>query len=43
MMMNLQELQTINHYKQNIKIFIIANKIYGLMKIAQKVFLINIM
>lgn len=38
MMMNLQELQTINHYKQNIKIFIIANKIYGLMKIAQKSF-----
>ena len=37
MMMNLQELQTIDHYKKNIKIFILSNKVYGLMKIAQKV------
>ncbi len=38
MMMNLQELQTIDHYKKNIKIFILSNKVYGLMKIAQKSF-----
>ena len=37
MMMNLQELQTIDHYKKNIKIFILSNKVYGLMKLHKKV------
>jgi acetolactate synthase-1/2/3 large subunit len=38
LMMNLQELQTIKHYKKNIKIFVLSNSTYGLMMMAQKAF-----
>lgn len=38
LMMNLQELQTIKHYKKNIKIFVLSNNTYGLMMMAQKAF-----